>query len=69
MSQKPLIITVEDITNIALRTPPGVRHELSNPSSTDETVFLLVQASREGFDYLPTPFRTIETVLPFSPRT
>ena len=51
------------------RMPPGVRHELSNPSETDETVFLLVQASHEGFDYIPAPFRTIEPALPFSPRT
>jgi hypothetical protein len=49
--------------------PPGVRHELSNPSKTDETVFLLVQASQEGFDYIPAPFRTIEAALPFSPRS
>ena len=51
------------------RVPPGVRHELSNPSKTDETVFLLVQASQEGFDYVPAPFRTIEAALPFSPRS
>jgi hypothetical protein len=30
---------------------------------------LLVQASQEGFDYVPAPFRTIEAALPFSPRT
>jgi mannose-6-phosphate isomerase-like protein (cupin superfamily) len=51
------------------RMPPGVRHELSNPSKTDETVFLLVQASQEDFDYVPAPFRTIEPALPFSPRS
>jgi len=51
------------------RLPPGVRHEISNPSKTDETVFLLVQASQEGFDYVPAPFRTIEAALPFSPRS
>jgi mannose-6-phosphate isomerase-like protein (cupin superfamily) len=51
------------------RMPPGVRHELSNPSKTEETVFLLVQASQEGFDYVPAPFRNIEAALPFSPRT
>lgn len=38
------------------RIPPGVRHEISNPSKTDETVFLLVQASQEDFDYVPVPF-------------
>ena len=51
------------------RVPPGVRHELSNPSKTDETIFLLVQASQEDFDYVPAPFRTIEAALPFSPRS
>lgn len=50
------------------RMPPGVRHELSNPSKTEETVFLLVQASQQGFDYVPAAFRTIEAALPFSPR-
>ena len=50
------------------RMPP-VRDELSNPSKTEETVFLLVQASQEGFDYVPAPFRTIEAALPFSPRS
>jgi mannose-6-phosphate isomerase-like protein (cupin superfamily) len=50
------------------RIPPGVRHELSNPSKTDEGFFLLVQASNEDFDYVPVPFRTIEAALPFSPR-
>jgi quercetin dioxygenase-like cupin family protein len=51
------------------RMPPGVRHEISNPSKTDEAFFLLVQASQEGFDYVPVPFRTLEAALPFSPRT
>jgi mannose-6-phosphate isomerase-like protein (cupin superfamily) len=51
------------------RMPPGVRHELSNPSKTDEACFLLVQASQEGFDHVPAPFRTIEAALPFSPRS
>ena len=51
------------------RMPPGVRHELSNPSKTEETVFLLVQASQEDFDYVPAAFRTIEAALPFSPRS
>lgn len=51
------------------RMPPGVRHELSNPSKTEETVFLLVQASQQGFDYVPAAFRTIEAALPFSPRS
>ena len=51
------------------RMPPGVRHEISNASKTDEACFLLVQASHEGFDYVPAPFRAIEVALPFSPRS
>jgi mannose-6-phosphate isomerase-like protein (cupin superfamily) len=51
------------------RMPPGVRHEISNPSNTEEACFLLVQASSEGFDYVSAPFRTIEPALPFSPRS
>ena len=51
------------------RMPPGVRHEISNPSKTDEACFLLVQASQTDFDYVPAPFRTIEAALPFSPRS
>jgi mannose-6-phosphate isomerase-like protein (cupin superfamily) len=51
------------------RMPPGVRHEISNPSKTDEACFLLVQASHEDFDYVPASFRTIDAALPFSPRT
>ena len=51
------------------RMRPGVRHEISNPSKTDEACLLLVQASHEGFDYVLAPFRTIEAALPFSPRT
>lgn len=51
------------------RMPPGVRHEISNPSNKDEACFLLVQASHEGFDYVPAPFRTIEAALSFSPRS
>ena len=35
------------------RMPPGVRHEISNPSETDEAWFLLVQASQADFDYVP----------------
>ena len=50
------------------RMPPGVRHEIWNPSKTEEACFLLVQASQEGFDYVPASFRTIEAALPFSPR-
>ena len=48
--------------------PPGVRHEVSNPSKTDEALFLLVHASYEGFDHVPLPFRVTEAALAFSPR-
>lgn len=30
--------------------PPGVRHEVSNPSATHEACFVLVHAPYEGFD-------------------
>jgi mannose-6-phosphate isomerase-like protein (cupin superfamily) len=51
------------------KMPPGVRHEISNPSKTDEACFLLVQASQERFDYVPASFRTIKPALPFSLRS
>jgi len=43
--------------------PPGVRHEVFNPSMTDEGFFLLVHASYEGFDNVPTPFRAMRAAL------
>jgi mannose-6-phosphate isomerase-like protein (cupin superfamily) len=49
--------------------PPGVRHEVSNPSKTDEAFFLLMHVSHEGYDNVPAPFRTMDAALPFSPRT
>ena len=49
--------------------PPGVRHEISNPSGTDVAFFLLVHASYEGLDNVPVPFCAAEAALPFSPRT
>jgi len=49
--------------------PPGVRHEVSNPSKTDEALFLIVHASHDGYDYVPVPFRETEAALPFSPRS
>ncbi len=48
--------------------PPGVRHEVSNPSTTQEAFFLLVHASHEHYDYVPVAFRATEAALPFSPR-
>ena len=49
--------------------PPGVRHEVSNPSKTDEALFVLVHAPYEDFDNVSVPFRATEAALPFSPRT
>jgi len=49
--------------------PPGVRHEVFNPSETDEAFFLLVHASYEGLDNVPVPFRSTQAALSFSPRT
>ena len=48
--------------------PPGVRHEVSNPSKTDEAFFLIVHASHEGYDYVPVAFRRTQAALPSSPR-
>jgi quercetin dioxygenase-like cupin family protein len=48
--------------------PPGARHEVSNPSTTEEAFFLLIHAAHEGFDYVPMAFRATEAALPFSPR-
>jgi mannose-6-phosphate isomerase-like protein (cupin superfamily) len=49
--------------------PPGVRHEVSNPSNTDEALFLLVHSPYDGYDNVSVPFRTMQAALPFSPRT
>jgi len=49
--------------------PPGVRHEVSNPSKTDEAFFLIMHASHEGYDYVPVPFRGMEPALASSPRS
>lgn len=48
--------------------PPGVQHEVSNPSETDEAIFLLIHASQEGYDFVSVPFRTMEAALAISPR-
>ena len=48
--------------------PPGVRHEVSNPSKTDAAFFLIMHASHEAYDYVPVAFRETEAALPFSPR-
>jgi mannose-6-phosphate isomerase-like protein (cupin superfamily) len=48
--------------------PPGVRHEVSNPSKTEVAFFLLVHAPYEDLDNVPLPFRAMQAALPFSPR-
>jgi mannose-6-phosphate isomerase-like protein (cupin superfamily) len=48
--------------------PPGVRHEVSNRSKTDEAVFLVTHTPHEGYDFVSVPFRTMDSALPFSPR-
>ena len=49
--------------------PPGVRHEVSNPSKTDAAFFLLVHAPYESLDSVPVAFRAMQAALPFSPRS
>jgi quercetin dioxygenase-like cupin family protein len=43
--------------------PPGVRHEVSNPSKTDEAFFLIVHAPHEGYDFVPVEFKHLVPVL------
>jgi mannose-6-phosphate isomerase-like protein (cupin superfamily) len=43
--------------------PPGVRHEVSNPSRTEIAYFLLVHAAYEGMDNVRTPFPEIPPAL------
>ena len=49
--------------------PPGVRHEVSNPSGTEVAFFLLVHAPYDGLDSVPVLFREMQAVLQFSPRS
>jgi mannose-6-phosphate isomerase-like protein (cupin superfamily) len=44
--------------------PPGVRHEVFNPSKTHEALFLLVHAPYQNFDVVPAAFRATEAALP-----
>jgi quercetin dioxygenase-like cupin family protein len=39
--------------------PPGVRHEVLNPSKSDEAYFLLVHTLYQDFDVVPTTFRSL----------
>lgn len=49
--------------------PPGVRHEVSNPSNTDEAFFMVIHTPHEGYDFVPVPFLTMDSALPFSPQS
>ena len=48
--------------------PPGVRHEVSNRSKTEEAFFLVMHAPHEGYDFVAVPFRGMENALSFSPQ-
>lgn len=43
--------------------PPEVKHEIFNPSATDEAFFLSVHAPHEGYDFVPVDFCAIEAAL------
>lgn len=43
--------------------PPGVKHEVFNPSATDEAFFLIIHAPHDGYDFVPVDFRHIATAL------
>lgn len=43
--------------------PPGVRHEVFNPSKSDEAFFLIVHAPHEGYDFVPVEFKQLQPAL------
>ncbi len=43
--------------------PPGVRHEVFNPSKSDEAFFLIVHAPHEGYDFVPVEFTQLQPML------
>ena len=43
--------------------PPGVKHEVFNPSATEEAYFLIVHAPHDGYDFVPVDFRHIAAAL------
>lgn len=43
--------------------PPGVKHEVFNPSTTDEAFFLSVHAPHDGYDFVPVDFIHISAAL------
>lgn len=43
--------------NSFCRMPPGVRHEVRNPSKNEEAVFVLIHAPSAGYDFIPVKFK------------
>ncbi len=43
--------------------PPGVRHEVFNPSTSDEAFFLIVHAPHEGYDFVRVEFTQLQPML------
>lgn len=43
--------------------PPGVRHEVFNPSTHEEAYFLIVHAPHAGYDFVPVEFRHLQPAL------
>ena len=43
--------------------PPGVRHEVFNPSKNDEAFFLIVHAPHDGYDFVPVEFKQLQPAL------
>lgn len=43
--------------------PPGVRHEVFNPSKIDEAYFLIVHAPHEGYDFVSVEFKHLTPML------
>ncbi|MCC6535303.1 MAG: cupin domain-containing protein [Burkholderiales bacterium] len=40
--------------------PPGVKHEVYNPSADEEAYFFIVHAPHEGYDFVPVEFRHLQ---------
>jgi mannose-6-phosphate isomerase-like protein (cupin superfamily) len=43
--------------------PPGVRHEVFNPSRSEDAFFLSVHAPHDGYDFVPADFKNIAPAL------
>ena len=48
-----------------LALPPGVRHEVFNPSTTDIAFFLLSHTPHDGFDFLEREFKQLQPALDY----